>query len=87
MNESRFKMNGLNKGESMKKQYDHYLCDVNDLGDVLNQVNEAGEVITDSLYATDSSQVVIIVEKIEKDFSLLKKLVTKDEKEEQAEGE
>lgn len=67
------------------RNYDHYLFNPDDLSDVITQINESGEVIVSSFYVADSSQVCIIVQKNEKDFSLLKKLIVA--KEEQAEGE
>jgi len=69
------------------KPYDHHLCNPDDIGDCLTQINESGENIISIFYVADSSQACIIVQKNEKDFSLLKKLVTKDEKEEKTEGE
>jgi hypothetical protein len=58
--------------------YDHYICEVNELNEALERINEDGDKIVSAFHTSDSSQVVIIVEK-KQDFGTLKeKLGIKD---------
>jgi hypothetical protein len=42
--------------------YKHYICDVPELGEMLDEINQAKETIVGCCYASDSQQCVLIVE-------------------------
>jgi hypothetical protein len=43
-------------------QYKHYICDVPELPDILEEINQEKETIVGCFYCSDSQQVVILVE-------------------------
>lgn len=43
-------------------QYKHYVCDVPDLEQILEEINTTKETIVGCFYASDAQQVVLIVE-------------------------
>jgi hypothetical protein len=64
--------------------YDHYICEVNELNEALERINEDGDRIVSAVHTSDSAQMVIIVEK-KPDFNSLKeKLGIKDHQDKRA---
>jgi len=43
-------------------QYKSYICDVQELDEYLNEINNSKETIIGCCYASDSQQIVLIVE-------------------------
>jgi hypothetical protein len=42
--------------------YKHYVCDIPELDECLEEINSSKETIINSFFTSDSNQVVIIVE-------------------------
>lgn len=59
------------------REYDHYVCDVSDLGEALNQIGEEGETIISTTCFADR-KVLIITEK--NDIASLKAFADKKKK-------
>lgn len=43
--------------------YDHYLFDMGDMGDVIDQINDQKEEIVSTFFISDTNQVCVVVER------------------------
>lgn len=62
------------------KKYDHYLCEVTQIGDTLEMIGEENENLVTALYLGGSDQIILITEK-PADMKSVKKFLKVEDKE------